>query len=215
MFNKAVSAVKQQVLWFCRAWPFITVVLVLAVPLAFEFLTQRDNLVRLGAALQVLGVCIVVWGVDSKLRKIRDVGVIGIIISWIKDNPAWRKPSSFTINATLPQIGGNIFGELHIDISNYSSDQKIAHLITEVEQLKNLIIDTRSYYDAEMSDIKANIENINHSIDDKISAIKILVKVLITDDFKLELLGAMVLVIGIIFASIPDDVIKAYLLWRN
>lgn len=201
-----------------RAWPVLPVILLVAFPALHPGLHSEKAIAVEGAVYQILGIGVVILGLDDKMKHFNNTGLLGGFIHWLRDLWSyikslwpWKKARHVNIHGSATG-GGSAFGRATIiqQINHLSTQEQLDWLKKKVDELASKLDANDDKLQRQLKDLLTKVNGVEASISAKISEFNKKLGNFMTGSFKLELLGAVGLAVGVVFGTVPWWVSSLY-----
>jgi hypothetical protein len=206
-----MGTVKAWAAWLCRAWPFVAMLVAAALPLCSPGLRSETAIRFVGAVFQVASVVIVTLSVGSKLEHFYGFKFREIVLRWFRECPACRKaPITSTGHVTGSPTTGSGVAAVQPLLNNLSVDGQIAVLYQKVVAIEERIAQQAKACRAEVDRLDGAIAAERASVPAQLSGYNQKLGVALVGGIKTELLGAGLLIIGVVFGTLPCEVASLF-----
>jgi len=168
-------------------------------------------MIRVGGALyQVIGVCLVSAGINEKLKHFGKPGLAAAILRWFRESPAARKaPGTISGHVTGSAAKGFGVGTVEEKLDHLPVEERITKIYKRVLAADARIANMDHTIRNEVERLEAAIAAARSSVPSQISAYQASLGGVLVGGFKAELLGAALLIIGVLFGTLPGEVAGA------
>lgn len=199
-------------LFFDGKWIFSLPFLLLLIPFFVHFQTYLFNidgvdvLFGAGLLLRLIGFIIIILGVNSKLTKYTDGGIVGLFKRWWEKGP-WKPTIINLPTARTTASANSISFEIVGDTDKMTTDEKVKYLIDQFNQLKKQVANSEKNIQENKKELLSKINKLEKQIWDRIDLLEDRVKVSFIGNIEKELFGAFSIFMGVIYSSIPGSVL--------
>lgn len=195
--------------WLWLAWPAILLAFAVVGPVLVAPYSFDSFLIVVGGAYQLFGVFLVLQGIDSRLDLFQGKGLPGSIRKWLSECPLWRKPRVISLSGQsggITMTGGT--ARLTKSLEGLTIDEKIETLAKEMESLWRYSNESVATLRAEVKKlVEAQVEK-NTEVQVKLSEIENRLSFAFTGNLKWEVVGAGLIISGILFSTIASMLIQ-------
>jgi hypothetical protein len=202
-----MGKMKAWILWLGRAWPALAGVAALCLPLLSPHFRTETAVRFSGAAYQMLGVLLVSLGINGKLKHFYRLGVGERILRWLRESPAARKvPITISGHLTGPAVTGFGVATVEENLGHLSLEERIAKVYKKVLATDARLATTDHTIRTEVERLEAEIKAARASVPTHITAYRSELGGVLARGFKAEILGTALLLIGVLFGTLPGEV---------
>lgn len=195
-----------------KAWPVLIVIALLLSPFIHSSFRTASGFAYLGTIYQVLGIVTVILGIDDRIKHFRGTSIWGSILIWFKETfPIFLKPIVGNLHGS--SIGStSAFGRGMVTqtIDHLPIPEQIAWLQNKIYETQKMMGEMDDRIQLELKTIKQRLTNLDASISTKIYEFNSKLGMVLTGSFKVEILGAVCLIIGVVFGTLPGRMSDLY-----
>ena len=199
-----------------KIWPFWVTLALAATPLLFPWFRTEDRILRLGVAFQICGWLVVAFGLVGKLL-FAERDPFNMVLRWLIEMRAGFRALIFGRTSRVVNIHGSIHAKSGMTLSVIRGKRDYSNLPLE-DQVKGLwseiqvLVDRLDAVDKNHRDAYARLEEMLIKAKDELAAkvaeSRAHIREFLVEDFKLELLGLLMTLVGIIYGSLQEDVVS-------
>lgn len=212
-----MSKLKQFFLWLWRIWFILIPGLLIFIPPLIDLgETKLLILYRyIGTIYQVTGILLAVYGVMGRLYGLQSKKIWQIIKEYFRDFP-WRKSSVVNLSGSAQISIGTVCASGHgVYIpQDCSTEERLKSLeqnyLNLSSSLENLRLETRKSLFA----FENNVNNEQENMKKKIQKLDDNLKKVFLKDIKVEIFGILLILIGVVYATVPELIKMIFNLYR-
>lgn len=214
-FRSRYYAIKAIGMTLWKAWPILLILICFFIPKYVPCLLYEIPLTRLGVVYETLGILGVAVGIASKM----EVGGHKLwmkILGWFKE--LWGNIRYLIMGPKVVNISGHASGRGNAKASasvlraeykmpEVSVEERLMALEAEIDATKKLITEVEKNAREKIAALEQKIDNQGKEIVEEVKKAHKDLRSAIADDYKAEFAGLFVTLIGMVFNSIPNDII--------
>jgi hypothetical protein len=201
-----------------RAWPVLPILVLFLLPSLAALMRTEHAIAIEGTIYQLFGIIVVVFSLDEKLKHFRGVSLLVSFKTWLVDLWRWIRsllPGRKVVNigvAGMSEHADTSFGRgsVSLQISHLPAQKQLDWLKQKVDELAVKIDTNDDKMQIKLKNLDSKINGIDGSISVKISEFDKKLGQFMTGSFKWELVGAVCLLVGAVFGTIPWWVVTLY-----
>lgn len=194
---------------------FLLSLLIVTFPFLFGiFFTAEESFIRIyGMILQLLGICTVVWDINTTRKTFGHPGVLKVWHQRLKRFPLWGKQASTCSGyAMLPALTS--FGCNCDDIARTGSEanieERLVVLENNIQLVNNRISNTQKEYDERFRKSSEEFKREKLVRDQEVKIIHTKIETTETSGLYVIGMGALWLFQGVIMSTIPLEISKLF-----
>lgn len=162
-----------------------------------------------GLMLRLIGFALIIVGINKKLKNFTGRGIERIFIEWWNKRPGQSKSATISGSAgSNSKAHGNL--SVSRNFKEETTEEKLKFLLEYVEILDNKITDLNRKIKNTENKILATIKEVETDLKIELRKIRDNVEVGFVGKINLEVLGALSIILGVIFSSITMQLISIY-----
>jgi len=159
--------------------------------------------------LRLIGFALIIVGINKKLKNFTGRGIERIFIEWWNKRPGQSKSATISGSAgSNSKAHGNL--SVSRNFKEETTEEKLKFLLEYVEILDNKITDLNRKIKNTENKILATIKEVETDLKIELRKIRDNVEVGFVGKINLEVLGALSIILGVIFSSITMQLISIY-----
>lgn len=220
-FQKIKRYISGLLTWFFikPKWNWFTLIISLLPFLFLYFCFSKENMIRIGVALQWLGIFVVFYNIRKTKDDFNTPNISFKFKKWLSEIPKYN-PQPIIINPESISVGCQLIGGQLIEMAHWDNKKSNDDNIKMNINILNRCIEDIYKLEQNISD---KISSANNSLYNEISEIKSILNDLKNDIEKVAISGINLtfissswILIGITISTIPDDIICVLnLIFRN
>jgi hypothetical protein len=218
IIDRKLGALGNFALALWKGWPLWITLLCVLVPYLLSELRKEDSILILGVGYQLIGLLSILFGINSKLAFANRLS-LEMVRNWIKEvlyalrvlfighKPIYGNMSSTCGSDTSIGIG---VMRGRVDYSKLPLEAQVTALWKEHYQLEDRLDKVDAIHRDSARNLERKIEEQKNDLVSKIRAEREELNRFLSEDYKYELAGVLVMTIGMIFSSLPKYVSRWY-----
>lgn len=187
--------------WYWFTGPLALILLPLIVLLLNFELGSTASLV--GISYRAIGIIFVIIGLNNKLKGNKGLNILKIPSEWYANRPKKRKlviiaPKGIYQKTRISEANM----KKGLNLEELTTDEKFSHVFSKLDKQDKVIQDIKRQYEKKINDLKSEISQLEDSGENKYEELKSTIRNKMVSDYKLELFGALSVLIGLFYSGI-------------